>query len=153
MAVKDNNVKIRLMDEADVDAIVEIDKAISGMERAFTYEYLFDGLIGGEIACSFIAEVDEKVVGFLLAAISYVPEVVTEVCMIQILGVHPGYRRRGIAKKLVDALVNDCDSKGIRTIRVMIDQYDTQLQGLFETLEFQRGNVINYFLALPQNKR
>ena len=148
MADKNNDVQIRQMKETDIDAILEIDKRISGQERAFTYENLFDGLIGGEIACSFIAEVGSQVVGFVLSAITYVPEEVSEVCMIQILGVHPEFRRRGIASKLIGALADHCSSKGIEMIRVMVNQHDMHLQGLFETLEFRRGNMIDYSLFL-----
>jgi len=149
MATQMEDVLIRQMKEKDIDSILEIDKKIGGLERAFTYENLFDSLIGGEIACSFVAEVKNHVVGFILASVTYVPEEVTRVCMIQILGVHPGYRRQRIASRLIGALAEACSSKGIREIRVMVDQHDTNLQGLFETLDFRRGSMINYSLALP----
>lgn len=149
MAAQIKDVLIRQMKETDIDSILDIDKKISGLERAFTYENLFDSLIGGEIACSFVAEVEDHVVGFILASVTYVPEEVTGACMIQILGVHPGYRRQGIASRLIGALADICSSKGIREIRVMVDQHDTNLQGLLDTLDFRRGSIVNYSLALP----
>ena len=149
MAIKENDVQIRRMKDIDIDAILEIDRIISGLERALTYDDLINGSIGGEIDSSLVAEVDSQVVGFVMAAIVHAPEKVTEICMIQILGVRPDYRRRGIARKLIRALADTCSSKDIKMIRVMLDRHDTQLQGLFKTLEFRPGNLIDYCLTLP----
>ncbi len=148
MAAKENDIQIRPMNTTDIDAIFDIDKKISGTDRALTYEDMFKNFMGGEIGCSFVAEVKRKVVGFVLASLSYVPEEVSEVCMIQILGVDPAYRRKGIASRLIGALADSCYSKGLRMMRVMVDQHDRQLQGLFEALEFRRGSMIDYSLTL-----
>jgi ribosomal-protein-alanine N-acetyltransferase len=141
-------IRIRPMEQQDIDAIFEIDKKISAVERAFTYADMIDGFIGGQIGWSFVAETDGQVIGFALAAITYVPEQVTEACTIQVVGVDPGYRKQGVARKLVEALVDDCRSRGLRMIRVMVDQHDSQLQGLFEALDFRRGRLIDYSRTL-----
>ena len=137
-------IKIRHMEQQDIDAVFEIDKKISAVERAFTYADMIDGFIGGDIGVSFVAETGGKVIGFALAAITYVPEQVTEACTIQVVGVDPDYRKQGVARKLVEALVDNCRSNGLKLIRIMVDQRDSQLQGLFESLEFRRGRLIDY---------
>jgi len=142
MAVE--TIKIRHMEQQDIDAVFDIDKKISAVERAFTYADMIDGFIGGQIGWSFVAETDGQVIGFALAAITYVPEQVTEACTIQVVGVDPGYRKQGVARKLVEALVDNCRSNGLKLIRIMVDQRDSQLQGLFESLEFRRGRLIDY---------
>jgi len=149
MSTKENDVRIRQMEETDIDAILDIDRIISGEERAFTYDNLVNGIIGGEISCSFVAEVGGQIVGFVFSTIAYVPEEVSKACIIQILGVHPDYQHQGIAGKLIKALAETCSSKEIRIIRVMVERHDKQLQGLFETLEFRPGNLIDYTLTLP----
>ncbi len=141
---KEEAIKIRLMEQQDIDAIFEIDNKISAVERAFTYADMIDGYIGGDIGASFVAETDGQVIGFALAAITYVPEQVTEACTIQVVGVDPDYRKRGVARKLVEALVDNCRSRGLKLIRIMVDQHDSQLQGLFESLDFRRGRLIDY---------
>ena len=137
-------IKIRPMEQQDIDAVFDIDKKISAVERAFTYADMIDVFIGGQIGWSFVAETDGQVIGFALAAITYVPEQVTEACTIQVVGVDPGYRKQGVARKLVEALVDNCRSNGLKLIRIMVDQRDSQLQGLFESLEFRRGRLIDY---------
>ena len=137
-------IRIRPMEQQDIDAVFEIDKKISAVERAFTYADMIDGFIGGQIGWSFVAETDGQVIGFVLAAITYVPEQITEACTIQVVGVDPGYRKQGVARKLVEALVDSCRSRGLKMIRVMVDQHDSQLQGLFEALDFRRGRLIDY---------
>ncbi len=67
MAPKENDVRIRQMEETDIDATLEIDRIISRSERAFTYDNLVNSIIGGEMACSFVAEVGGQVVGFVFA--------------------------------------------------------------------------------------
>jgi len=143
-----DEVQIRNMVQDDIDAVFQIDKKIGVQDRAFTYADMIDGFIGGEIGMSFVAELSEQVIGFVLASIMYVPDQVTEICMIQVVGVDPDYRNRGIARKLVAALVENCRSAGIKLIRVMVDQHDNQLQGLFDALEFRRGQMIDYSMAL-----
>lgn len=148
MATKENDVQIRKMEEADIDAMLEIDKIINGLERAVTYDNLVDSIFGGEIAFSFVAEAGDQVVAFVFATIAYVPEEISKACIIQILGVHPDYRHQGIATKLINALAKTCSSEEISIIRVMVERHDKQLQGLFETLEFRPGNLIDYTLQL-----
>ena len=140
----ETSIVIRPMEQSDIDSVFEIDKRISAVERAFTYADMIDGFIGGDIGASFVAEVDGRVIGFALASFTYVPEKISEACTIQILGVDPDYRRQGIARKLVDALAKNCRSRGLRLIRIMVDQRDDQLQGLFESLGFERGRLIDY---------
>jgi len=140
----DTAVTVRSMEQKDIDAILEIDKRMGASERSFTYADMINGYIGGEIGNSFVAEIAGKVIGFALAAITYVPEQVTEACTIQVVGVDPDYRRRGVAGKLVETLARNCRSKGLKMVRVMIDQHDKELQGLFESLDFQRGHLIDY---------
>ena len=93
---------------------------------------------------SFVAEVDGEVQGFLLARRAYFGEPFDEVGMIHILGVEPDYWRRGVATQMVNALVETCQEKKLNAVRIMLDQKDDQLQGLFERLGFRRGRLVDY---------
>jgi ribosomal protein S18 acetylase RimI-like enzyme len=100
------------------------------------------------LALSLVAEVDGEVKGFILARRVYVGEPPTEVGLIEILGVDPGYQRQGIASKMVNGFLNACHSKKLNAVRIMINERDSQLQGLFEHLGFRRGELIDYTKSL-----
>lgn len=137
-------VKIRPMEPEDIDGILEVDRKISGVQRAITYRDLVREALGGEVDMSFVAEVDNQFVGFVLAYLAYVREQITEACVIQIFGVDPQYQRQGIASKLIQALIDRCRSKNIKLVRVMLEERDSELQSLFKRLGFDRGHYIDY---------
>jgi ribosomal protein S18 acetylase RimI-like enzyme len=103
---------------------------------------------GGEVDMSFVAEVDDQFVGFILAYLTYVREQVSEACVIQIFGVDPKYQRQGIATKLLQALVDKSRSKKMKLLRVMIDERDNELQNFFKRQGFDRGRCIDYSKSL-----
>lgn len=141
-------VRIRPMEHEDIDSVLAIDRKITGVRRAVTYTDLITGDLGGVLALSVVAEVNGQVAGFILARRAYVGEPVTEAGLIQILGVDPDYWRQGIATKLVDALLDTCRSKKLSAVRIIINERDSQLQGLFDHLGFRRGELIDYTKTL-----
>lgn len=145
---KEGKIRIRPMEPEDIDSVLAIDRKISGVRRAVTYTDLITGDLGGVLDLSFVAEVDGQVAGFILARRAYVGEPVTEVGLIQILGVDPDYWRQGIASKLVNALLDTCQSKKLNAVRIMINERDSQLQGLFAHMGFRRGQLIDYTKTL-----
>ena len=49
---------------------------------------------------------------------------------------------------MVKALLDTCRAKKLSAVRIMINQHDTQLVGLFEHLGFRRGELIDYTKSL-----
>ncbi|MDP2971653.1 MAG: GNAT family N-acetyltransferase [Deltaproteobacteria bacterium] len=141
-------VKIRPMEPEDINGILEVDRKISGMDRAVTYQDLVRKGLGGEVDVSFVAEVDNQFVGFVLAYLTYVREELSEACVIQIFGVDSAYQRRGIASKLIQALMEKCRAKKIKLIRVVLNERDGDLQGFFKRLGFERGRYVEYSKSL-----
>ena len=142
MANKESEIRIRRMTPDDIETIMSIDRKISGLDRSLTYD--INDVIRGKIELSFVAEVNDKVVGFILSSLAYVPDEISEACIIQIMGVDPDCWRRGIASKLVQTLLDAARSKKIRMIKIMIDKKDSELTGLFEHLGFKQGRFIDY---------
>jgi predicted N-acetyltransferase YhbS len=141
-------VKIRPMEPEDINGILEVDRKISGVQRALTYRDLVREALGGQIDMSFVAEVDNQFVGFALAYLTYVREQISEACVIQIFGVDPKYQRQGIATKLLQALMDKTRSKKIKLVRVMIDERDNELQNFFKHQGFDRGRYIDYSMPI-----
>jgi predicted N-acetyltransferase YhbS len=136
------------MEPEDIDAVLAVDRKITGQRRAVTYTDLITGDLGSVLSLSFVAEVNGEVVGFILAQQAIVGEPVTEVGLIQILGVQPEYWHQGIATKLVDALLEACSKRGLNAVRIWVNESDSQLQSLFEKLTFRRGHLIDYTKTL-----
>jgi predicted N-acetyltransferase YhbS len=145
---KERKIRIRSMQPEDIDGVLAIDRKISGVRRAVTYTDLITGDLGGVLDLSFIAEVDGQVAGFILARRAYVGEPVTEVGLIQILGVDPDYWRQGIATKLVNALLDACQAKKLNAVQIVINERNSQLQPLFAHMGFKRGQLIDYTKTL-----
>lgn len=93
---------------------------------------------------SFVAEIGDQFVGFVMAYLTYVREQVSEACVIQIFGVDPQYQKQGIATKLIQALLDKCRSKKIKLVRTMIKKRDSELQGFFKRLGFDRSRHIDF---------
>jgi len=137
-------VRIRPMEPEDINGILDVDRKISGAQRAITYRDLVREALGGEVDVSFVAEIDNQFVGFVLAYLTYVREQISEACVIQIFGVDPKYQKQGVASKLIRALIEKCRTKKIKLIRVMLDERDGDLQGFFKRLGFDRGRYVDY---------
>ena len=140
------NVRIRNMQVDDVDEMLLIDRKISGIQRAVTYS--FDHILGGDFPFSFVAEENGNVIGFVFASVTYVPQEVTEACVIQTIGVDPDHRQQRVATKLIQTLQEESRSKGIKMVIVMVDQIDSQLKGFFESMGFQIGRFIEYYKTI-----
>jgi ribosomal protein S18 acetylase RimI-like enzyme len=140
----ESKIRVRPMEPMDIDSVLAIDSKITGVRRAATYTDLIIGDLGKIPDLSFVAEVDGEVQGFLLARRAYFGEPFDEVGMIHILGVEPDYQRQGIATKMVDALIEACQEKKLNAVRIMINEKDEQLRGLFERSGFRRGKLVDY---------
>jgi len=101
---------------------------------------------GGALDLSFVAEIDGQVVGFILARLMYVEVPFIEIAVIQALVVATDYQRRGIATRLVHALLGYCRTEEVKvnTIRVALDERNTRLRSFFARLGFHRSELVNY---------
>lgn len=126
------------------ERIFTIDRKASRLTRPVSYIDLITGDVSGLLDLGLVAEVEGHVRGFILGRLAHVGEAATEVGMIIILGVHPDYSRKGIATQLVNAICEKYRSKGIKTVRIGIDQRDKDLESLFEHMGFSVGHLIDY---------
>ena len=126
------------------ERIFTIDRKISQLKRATSYAELITGDVSELLELGLVAEVQDHVRGFILGRMADVGEPPIQVGLILILGIHPDYHRRGIATQLVNAICGKYHSKGIKTVRVEIDQRDKELLAFFEHMGFSVGHLIDY---------
>ena len=154
-----NNVKIRGLSDIDLDSVVEIDKKIFGKERR---EFWKRKVLYSDIypRPALVAEIDKKVVGFILGFVSGwefgVPD---SVGCIDTIGVDPEYQRKGIGKLLFTELIKvfkksgiekmpqtkDAKPKieGVNVIYTLVSWDRWDLMQFYHAMGFKKGDMLN----------
>ena len=143
--VKETEVSIRRMTRNDIHEVLVLDRIIRSSERdVIGYEDIASANPGTPPDLSFVAEIGDRMVGFSINRSMYLMVPLTEVCIIHAILVNPDYRGRGIGRKLIEALLNHCQTEGIDTVRALIPEDNKELQALFERQGFQRSQIVNF---------
>ena len=149
--VKETEVSIRRMTRSDIHEVLVLDRITRSSERdVIKYEDLASADPGTPPDLSFVAEIGDRMVGFSINRSMYLMVPLTEVCIIHAILVHPDYRGHGIGRKLIQALLNHCQTEGIGTVRILIPKGNKELQALFEGQGFKRSQIANFDKTFPQ---
>jgi len=167
-----DKIEVRPIKLEDIDPILSIDREIRATGNVITYrnltaEYIlsagrgippqespasyiqsFTGDAAPLLNLSFVAEVNGQVRGFVLGQVARVRESATEIGIIQMIGVHPDYQRRGIGSRLVRALSDKYRSQGIKVMRIAVNYRDKSLLGLVEHVGFGVDRLVVYSMVL-----
>jgi ribosomal protein S18 acetylase RimI-like enzyme len=127
-------VVVRTLQPSDLEAIVVIDAASVGRRRdRFLAQKVTAALSDTGIAVSLAAVVDDHVVGFVLARLYYGEFGVLEpAAVLDVLGVHPGYRGRHVAAALIDQLRTNLLGVGIKTLQTEVQWENPDLVTFFQ---------------------
>ncbi len=140
---------IRTMVPSDLDRIVEIDIKVLGKPRPEYWEMKFELGEKRSQVSSLVAELDGKMIGFIIGGASRweygVPE---NIGWIDTIGVDPDYQRKGIAKILFTEMTNKLKKVGVDTIITFVKRRDPILLNFFNSLGFQKGDMINLELDI-----
>jgi len=143
--LEETKVSIRPMARSDIHEVLALDRVAKGWSSSvIKYEDIVSADPGTPPDLSFVAEVDGKIIGYIINRSVYLMVPLTEVCIIHTILVHPDYQGRGIGSKLIQALLNRCQAEGIGTVRALIPHGNKELQALFEEQGFKRSNIINF---------
>jgi GNAT superfamily N-acetyltransferase len=128
----------------DLDGVIALMTKITKGEIRITYRDLVANYPGGPFDLSFVAEVDGRMVGFILARLEFVYIPFVEVCLIDAVGVDPEHQGRRIGSALVQKLIERCHLEDVDTIRALVADGDEPLRRFIEYLGFRRSNIVNY---------
>ncbi len=143
------SVKIRSLDYKDIDEIVEIEKLILGKNRRKYWLMKIDLLEERSPMTSLVAEVEGKVVGFIIAEVAgWEYGVPDTVALIETIGVHPDYQQKGIATSLFRKLVDNLRKIGINTVYTFVEWRSWDLLRFFAKMGFEKGEMIHLILRL-----
>jgi ribosomal protein S18 acetylase RimI-like enzyme len=136
-------IAVRPVEGTDLDAIVRIDEKLSGHTRK---EYWRRRL---ELAglrppwMSLVAETDGRVAGFLFGWVGESEFGMGTTGWIDLIGVDPAYRTRGVGKALVDRFANGgSELRAVKKLSTLIDLGQADIREFFVRLGFQHGPMI-----------
>ncbi len=140
---------IRPMVPSDLDQIVDIDTNILGEQRTEYWELKLQLTEKRSPTHALVAEADGKVIGFIIGGVSMwgfgVPK---NIGWIDTIGVHPDHQRKGVAKIIFNELITNLKKEGVISIITFVMRRDLLLLKFFNSLGFQRGDMINLELIL-----
>lgn len=137
---------IRSLRKDDLQAVMEIDEMIRGLSRP---DYWKEKFSSAETIrppwASLVAEMDNRLVGFIFGwSSAWEFGVPGPVGWIDVIGVHPAYRRRGIGRILVNEFSNLAkDLRKVEKVFTLVDPEEAQTTGFFSRIGFVRGKLIH----------
>ncbi len=145
-----DKVVIRVMEKEDLDFIVDIDTKVLGETRR---DYWLTKVVKEAESrpqdASLVAEIDGKVIGFILGEISgWEFKVPNNIGWIDTIGIDPDFQNRGIAKELANLCVQNLRKHGVDTIYTLVNWNDWDLLQFFHAMGFSRGDMINLVLRV-----
>lgn len=131
-------VLVRTMSERDLGAVVEIDAAASGRRRPRYFGLMLERAVKqAALQVSLVAELDARVVGFVIASLYYGEYGITEPsASVDAIGVHPNYRGQHAGKALLRQLCLNLGALGVSSLRTEVSWDDFDLLAFFKNQGF-----------------
>jgi len=150
MALDEPN--MRVMKREDLDAVASIDALVSKQQRHQYYERKIETALNNpyNINTSLVAEVNGKVVGFIMGDVYFgefgIPETSAT---IDTIGVHPDCQNRGVAHDLMDQFLTNMKAVGVKKVYTLVNWNAFPLEHFFASHKFQPSKRVNLELQLP----
>ena len=117
----------RPMAEADLDEVMAIERA------SFPYPWsarFFLQELQVQCARSILAQISDQIIGYVLFWV--LPGAID----IHNVAVHSGFRRRGIARLLLEQVIREAEGRGLPRVTLEVRQSNIPAQRLYESLGF-----------------
>ncbi len=125
-------IEIVPMNRSHIDGMVVVE------EQCFNSGYArktFEKEIENKIAIYFAAVKEEKVVGYVgLWDICGTAEIID-------VAVHRDYRRQGVAKRLLEAMIGECENRGIFEVNLEVRESNFAARELYRKLGFLENGL------------
>lgn len=130
-------VRIRTLDELDVSRITAIDERLTGVYRPEVWERRVAYYIRRDPDACRVAEVNGKVVGFMLSDLRGGEFGLEEASgWIERFGVDPDYQGRSLGRRLFEAVVAHLRARGAVAVRTLVNDEDEDLGRFLRGLGF-----------------
>ncbi len=143
-ALSTDRIPVRSMTETDLDAIIRIDRKLSGDDRTAYFERLRrEAFHASGVRVSLVAEIDGFVVGFVMARVDYgefghtIPEAVLDA-----VGVNPDFQGQGVGTALVSQLTSNLTILQVEHLGTEVAWNDVSNIAFFATSSFRPSQRI-----------
>jgi len=137
------NLRIRKLKKEDSEAVYRIYAAITRKPVSADFKRVVADHADREDSACFVAEIDGKVVGFMISYILTAGFGMTQSAWIPTLGVSPDQMGQGIGAALAQEIFSFYRSRGIENVYTSVRWDSTDMLSFFKTLGFDRSNFIN----------
>ncbi|MBK6552519.1 MAG: GNAT family N-acetyltransferase [Rhodocyclaceae bacterium] len=143
---------MRVLKKGDLEGIVAIDTKITNQNRREYYARKIDTITDPErsINTSIVAELDGKVVGFIMGDVYFgefgIPETSAT---IDTLGVDPSIQNKGLASELLDQFMMNMKAAGVNKVYTLVNWDDFALEKFFSRHKFVPSKRINLEFQMP----
>ena len=135
--------RLRRLEARDVTEISQILKAITEKHGTKDYQRAVEEEVKRDDRVSFVAELNGKVVGFIIAYILYGAFGVEKSAWIGLFGVDPKYMGSGVGERMAHQVFDSAKKMGIKNIFSSVGWDSTDLLSFFKSLGFDRSSFIN----------
>ena len=135
---------IRRLNRDDLSAVLALDRRISKKRHMISYKDMMATDPTGALDISYICETHGRVIGCIIARLEYMGVPLSEVCFIHGILVEPDYQNRGIGTRLINVLLDHCNTERISPVRALLNKRDAKVKRFFERLDFKKSNLVNY---------
>jgi len=140
----EDTVNIREITSKDAEAIQQIRRAISEDDAEVDFvKYIERHISEGDRKSSLVAEIDGKVVGYMISTTLYAGFGIKKSAWIMAIGVLPDYMGQGIGMKLAGKICEIYKNKGVEYIYSSVLWDSTDVLSFFKKLGFERSEFIN----------
>jgi ribosomal protein S18 acetylase RimI-like enzyme len=137
------NLQIRKIETEDASDIGSIQAAITKSPTNIDFRQIIEDQVRKDEDVSFVAEIDGRVVGYMISYIVFGGFGLEKGAWIATLGVDPKFMGQGIGKRLAEEILEVYRKKGINDIYTSVRWDSVDLLSFFKTLGFDRSNFIN----------
>ena len=137
------NLQIRKIKTEDASDIGNIQAAITKSPTNIDFGQIIEDQTRKDEDISFVAEIDGRVVGYMISYIVFGGFGLEKSAWIATLGVDPKFMGQGIGKRLAEEILEVYRKKGINDIYTSVRWDSVDLLSFFKTLGFDRSNFIN----------
>lgn len=145
-----DRIPVRSLREADLKALIAIDRRITGRDRSAYFERkLAEALHESDVRVSLVAELDGRPVGFIMARVD-LGEFgrIEAAAVMDTIGVDPDYAGRGVGRALLSQLLANLATLRVDKVLTEVDWGDRELMAYLDRCGFKPSGRLSFDCVL-----